>query len=585
MIAEGFSSPRAREELVIMCARDPLFTVNTFVWTFDPRLLPNPTIVPFITYAAYQDEALLEILDAILYQYDILIEKSRDMGASWLIIVAFWYLWQFRRNQAFRLVSRVEDLVDRTEDPDSLFWKIDLIIKSLPSWLRPNIGRSHLHLYNRDMDSVINGSSTTGDVARGGRCGAMLLDEFAAVKDGHAVLSSTRDVTGCRVFNSTPKGVGNAFYDQAVNPGIRKLRFHWSQHPVKAAGLYVARNGKLEILDEGYDFPPGYEFVLDGKMRSPWYDKQCQRAAHAMEIAQELDIDYLGSDFQFFDPEIVRQIQASDVKDPIATGELEYDDDALEHQHQRAKIRFTEASGGRFCLWTELHPATGLPPDDDDYVVAVDISAGTGASNSAISVGRRRTREKVAEFVTPWVKPEGLARTAYAIGKFFHNAFMIWDAGGHGQVFGDTLWKMGYHHVYFRENDKSITKKVSDIPGVFLQPDTKLAILGAYRKALSDRAFVQRSYHANRELLQYVFTSQGQVEHASATHNIDPSGARKNHGDRVIADALLWKGIQFVPVEDQINIDSRVKSIRASLETFAGRRKLHEQKLQVANSW
>jgi len=44
------------------------------------------------------------------------------------------------------LVSRVEDLVDKTDDPKSLFWKIDFIHKHLPKWLMPDFERQKMHL-------------------------------------------------------------------------------------------------------------------------------------------------------------------------------------------------------------------------------------------------------------------------------------------------------------------------------------------------------------------------------------------------------------------------------------------------------
>ncbi|MCX5637099.1 MAG: hypothetical protein NTX52_05325, partial [Planctomycetota bacterium] len=237
MIMLGASDPEAAEELWIMCSRDPLFYINTFVWTYDPR--KNPAALPFITYD-YQDEALIEVFRAIGH-YDLLTKKSRDMGASWIYIVAPEYLWHFRQLQSFLFVSRVQDLVDKTEDPDCLFWKLDFIHKNLPQFLLPSINRTKLHIYNIDNGSTIDGSSTTGDVARGGRRTAILLDEFASVEEGYAVLSATRDATRCRLFNSTPKGVGNAFYDM-TQTDIKVLRFHWSQHPEKKPGLYTSKD-------------------------------------------------------------------------------------------------------------------------------------------------------------------------------------------------------------------------------------------------------------------------------------------------------------------------------------------------------
>ncbi|MCK5604749.1 hypothetical protein KAR91_22860, partial [Candidatus Pacearchaeota archaeon] len=277
MIELGASSFEAAKELWIMCKRDPLFYINTFVFTYDPRR--QPSALPFITYE-YQDEAILELNEAV-GNYDLFIEKSRDMGASWLCLFVPQYRFQFHDLQSFLMVSRKEDLVDKTEDPDCLFWKVDFIHENQPAWLRPRVNRNKLHIYNLDNGSTIDGSSTTGDVGRGGRRTAILLDEFASVDDGYAVLAATRDTTTCRLFNSTPKGTGNAFYDMKMTD-IRKLRMHWSQHPIKAEGLYTSKDGQLIIIDDRHNHAEGYEFILDGKLRSPWYDVQCKRAAHPM---------------------------------------------------------------------------------------------------------------------------------------------------------------------------------------------------------------------------------------------------------------------------------------------------------------
>lgn len=43
------------------------------------------------------------------------------------------------------------------------------------------------------------------------------------------------------------------------------------------------------------------------------------------------------------------------------------------------------------------------------------------------------------------------------------------------------------------------------------------------------------------ELKEYIYSPTLGIVHARAETNIDPSGARDNHGDRCIADALAWR--------------------------------------------
>lgn len=567
MIQLGCSDEKAAEELWIMCRRDLLFYVNTFVFTYDPRL-PEP-VIPFITYD-YQDEALVETEIAIVRGQDLLFEKSRDMGATWIGDTVIEKRWHFHTLQSFLMLSRVEDLVDKTEDPDCLFWKIDFLIQNLPPFLKPNVNRNKLHIYNKDNSSTIDGVSTTGNAGRGGRRTAIFLDEFASIDMGHEVLSSTRDVTRCRLFNSTPKGTGNAFFDMTQTP-IKKLRFHWSLHPVKRMGLYTSENGTLKILDDGYKFEDDYPFILDGKLRSPWYDNECKRAAHPMEIAQELDIDYLGSDYQFFTSDVIKRIQTQDIRPPLKVGELEFEPDSLR------PLYFTEQEGGNLHVWISIDPR-GRISETIPCVLGVDIAAGTGSSNSAISVVNEKTGEKILEYASAFIKPERLARLAVALARWCNNGFLIWDGAGHGRVFSDTVIELGYRNIYYRRNDKSITKKVTDIPGYFLTADNKLSLLGAYRKALDCGAFTQRSYEANRECLQYVFTTKSTVEHAGSRNTVDPTGAKDNHGDRVIADALAWRAVQVHSyIESEIDMTNDY--------CYAARRQRYLERQRNKNYW
>ena len=136
------------------CKRDLLFYVNAFGWTYDPRR-ENGSI-PFLTYP-FQDELMLDMVECIQTGKDVLVTKSRDMGASWCILTVFEWMWHFRPDLSFLLVSRNEDYVDKPGNPKSLFWKIDFLHKNQPKWLLPNMTRTKLRLTNDDNGSNIDG--------------------------------------------------------------------------------------------------------------------------------------------------------------------------------------------------------------------------------------------------------------------------------------------------------------------------------------------------------------------------------------------------------------------------------------------
>jgi hypothetical protein len=578
----GYDSDEAAKELWVACRNDPFFWINTFVWTYNPKMLPKLTTRPMVTYG-FQDNALWELFNAVLNQVDIQIEKSREMTATWDLLLTFVWFAQFHPGLSFRVVSRNADLVDSTEDPDALFCKIDFILQNQPPWIinETQYNRTNMHLYFRETSSTIDGNSTTGDVSRGGRCTAMGLDEFAAVPDGHAMLRATRDVTNCRIYNSTPQGAGNAFYDLRSTK-IRHLRLHWSEHPDKRRGLYRSEDGQLVMIDDefrgvvrnskgdGFIFPDNYPFRLDGKLRSPWYDKECDRAAHPMEIAQELDIDYLGSDYQFFDARIIDRIQKEDVRDPIVCGELEFDLETCE------PIRFVQFPDGRLKLWINLSPE-GNFPENIKVIQGADISAGTGASNSALTFVNAETGEKIAEFVDPNTLAEEFATYAVAMAKWAGGAYMIWDASGpHGRIFGSRVIDLNYTNIYWKTSINKFTKKPSDIPGFYLNPGDKADAFGRYRRALKEGTFIQRSYEANKECLFYIQVSGGQgIEHTAASNSQDPTGARANHGDRAVADVMANYALYVLRKKDPVREAPKEPEF-----CFKARREQYESKLR-----
>ena len=518
------------------CAVDPLFYICGFGYTYDPRCEPFAKL-PFILYP-FQREGLLGIIDAI-NKHDLLVEKSRDTGASWMCILAFEWMWHFFPLKSFLMGSRTEDYVDNAENPKSLFWKLDFFQTHLPKWLMPHgfnraEHRRKMHLINPDNGSVIDGESTTGQFARGDRRTAIFLDEFAAVEFGHKVLPATRDATRSRIFNSTPLGGKGAFYDLSLT-AIKKLRFHWSEHPEKRKGLYTTdEEGHLVILDEE-NYPEDYKPILDGKLRSIAYDHEEARSS-PREMAQEWDINYLGSGYQYFNAGAIQEAIQKYARPPIVIGDLEYDSITGE------VIRFREDENGHIRLWCLLDK-DGNIPKEHKAVLGVDVSAGTGSSNSCLAGYDAVTNEKILEYTNPYIRPEEFAKQAVAIACWMGKAYLVWESNGPGRQFGSRVMELRYSNIYLRKREEAIGKKVSQIPGWASTRETKLVLVGDYRSAVEKGMCVNRSKRALEECLEYIFDPQGGVSHSCADDKSDPSGARSNHGDRVIADALAWRGM------------------------------------------
>ena len=532
------------------CRRDLLYWINTYGWLYEPRTSKE---LPFITYP-FQERTLLGMLP-FLGEQEMAIAKSRDMGATWMLLYLLTHQWQFEPMMALGLISSDADLVDKTNEPDALFWKLDFILSHQPSFLLPKIDRQKFSLVNVTLKSTFTGVATTEDAFRGGRKTAIMVDEAAKLKmaEGYGLYSSIQQATNCIIWNSTPKGRTGIFADRVDRlPPERLTKLHWSEHPVKAEGLYYDEKGKA---------------------RSPWYDKQCEEIGIPVLIAQELDLDFAGSQTPFYPEETLRKVRELDVRDPFRRGFLSFDPQTLE------PWEFKDDPRGNLLLWVNLD---GKAPPGDRYAAGVDVSAGTGATPTCLAMGSYRHAAKVAEIADARLGPVEAAHYFIAVCKWFGNAKLCWESGGPAAEFSKRVLQAGYSNIYWRRNEESASKKMYDTPGWSPSGNNKVVVHTRFRHALG-RAWLERSAETVKECGFYIFTEDSQVEHARHRNVIDPSGAKENHGDRVIATALCW----FMLEEMGVTKPDRTPEVPAEIPigSLAWRREQWEREKTAKTRW
>ena len=524
-----------QDDLRQMCRMDMLFWVNVFGWTVNPKSQDN-AVVPVIT-PPFQVALFIDLEDSIGVG-DLLLEKSREMYATWTTLIVFKHRFDFYEYVTFLCISRNEDMVDKRGDPKSLFWKIDFFNSHLPGWLRPPQDRTRLHYENLERGNTIDGESTTGSAGRGDRRTAIFLDEAADYENGSEVMASTQRATRSRIFNSTHQGVGTAFYELSRNPKVKTRFVHWSLSPSRAAGLYTTDDGgRLKIIDTDFNFPPGYPFVTDGRMRSPLQDVEFDRAKHPRIYDQEEDGDCMGSAELLFDSAVLARAMDEDVCDPRLQGELR----AAAEGQDRPEVEAIR--GGRFKVWEILDHA-GRPCMDHVFTVGVDISAGVGASNSVVSVINATTRTKAAEWSSNAVQPDELAEICVDICRIFTTKHgpprACWESNsGLGRTFGRVLMKR-HSNVYWRKNEEEFAPREKDIPGwasgASSKRDWMLELAGAMRR----REYTERSDTCIFEARMYILGRDGGAHHSRTTGSDEVSGSEKNHGDHCIATMIAW---------------------------------------------
>lgn len=243
------------------CEDSAVYWINNWCWTFDPRR--KPSNIPFNLFPK-QEEFLRWLGDRIAKNEDGIVEKSRDAGLSWLCIAFAAWLWLFTPSSKVTVGSRKADLVDRLGDPDSLFEKIRILLKNLPSWMQPeNYTDNELRFGNK-----ANGSSITGEageqMGRGGRSSLYFLDEFAFVERAQRVDAAVSENSEVKIYVSTPNGNGNVFAKKRHSGQYPVFRIHWRDDPRKNDAWYAKRKKQLDPVVLAQEIDIDYAASIEG---------------------------------------------------------------------------------------------------------------------------------------------------------------------------------------------------------------------------------------------------------------------------------------------------------------------------------
>lgn len=495
-------------------------------WTYAPKEVDLttgrevPSAKPHRPYVLWscQERAADEILSAVSDGRDVVVRKSRDMGASWLLAAVATWGWLFKGWQTL-LVSRIEDGVDRSGDPDSLLWKVDYLLESQPPWLLPlpakqllkrgSDTRQHMMIRNPVSGATIAGQASTAHVGRGGRRTIVLFDEFAAMDDAEAAWRSAADCTACRIAVSTPLGSGTHYASlvrQSRTQGDpRCVELLYMDHPSKGAGAETRLDGDGRVTGVA-----GSEYVW-----TPWLGEQMKRR-DPVDMAQNVFATEVGSGSNFFVPSVV----TSHMNEWAQPG-------------QRCELlrgKWVDDPNGRWRIWRmgELHR---------EYVMFADPSYGTGSANAAICVMDSETREVVAEFADPNVPPHDLANEMVEVAMTEYRGRRLpmigWEVNGPGAAMHHDFIRIGYHALYQQRIVGTTTARRTVRYGWNSSRRAKRTMLSALSRAVTQGDCRVPSEDTLREMLDYVIMDDGSIEQSSVKDL--SSGARESHGDRVIA--------------------------------------------------
>lgn len=545
--------PEMRAKLKQLCAVSPYFLVQAFGTTNDPRR--KPSVLPFVMYP-FQVDLMYECLEAIFLGHDYFIEKCRDMGASWIVIVCVVYLWLYWPDSAVLLGSFKEERVDRKRG--SLMKMADTFIRRLPPWLMPDSFNPERHrvfmsLRNPEGDSSIEGEATNPEFGRGDRKTVILFDELAYWGDKQQGMDTeawegTADVANCRIALSTPHGVNNQYYrlkERFDSGAMRGVTLDWTKHPRKAEGLTIGP---------------------DGLPTSPWLEDQKKRRS-AEYLAQEVFIKYLGTGNPAF-PQSMEALNAlrKTLGDRIMEGTYskayrfvyeEKRDDRLHLKigHRIAKVEpWDPGDRGLYRdMFLDQRAHGGTPgvlhvfeePLRDWknlYTISCDQSEGlSGGDFSTISVLRRPdTPGKRAVQVAVWrgaVDADILAEIFVWMQRKYNGAFMVPEGNPAGQAMigyvRDIMGPSFSRNCYHSEVTGKDQVKKTDRLGYVVSRVTKPPIVAATALAIRNFEVEINCLQTCVELFNYERTESGSYQ-----------GRAPYHDDAAIAFMLGLSGSQ-----------------------------------------
>lgn len=254
-----------QQELIELCKENPWEFVNRFCWTYDPREA-DPSI-PFNLFKR-QEEFLQWLKAKEAGQEDGIAEKCRDVGFSWLCCAYALHGWLFRPGFKCGFGSRKQELVDRLGDPDCIFEKIRFLRDKLPQWMMPKGFNRRVHDGIRKIINPANGASIIGEggdnIGRGGRTTVYFLDEAAFIARPKKVDAALSQNSRCKIYVSTPNGLGNPFAQKRHSGKFDVFTFRWWQDPRKDAAWYQKQKDTLDPVVLAQEVDIDYAASMEG---------------------------------------------------------------------------------------------------------------------------------------------------------------------------------------------------------------------------------------------------------------------------------------------------------------------------------
>ncbi len=268
-------APGAVDTLKLFYRENPADFINDWGVTFDPRNVDQglPTYLPFVLFPK-QREFIEYVVGKWRDKESGLVEKSRDVGATWLSAALACTLCLFHEGVAIGFGSRVVDLVDKIGTMKPILPKARVFMMNLPEEFRggwdPNVHAPYMRIVFPQTGSFIGGEG--GDqIGRGDRTSIYFVDEAAHLERPDLIEASLSETTRCRIDMSSVNGMNNAFARKRWEGRVEPFIFDWRDDPRKDEEWYAKRCRELDPVVVAQEIDRDYSASVHGiVIPGPW---------------------------------------------------------------------------------------------------------------------------------------------------------------------------------------------------------------------------------------------------------------------------------------------------------------------------
>lgn len=477
-----------KQEMVqemIKCTKSAEYYLGTHGWVYHPK----KGHVKFNLFE-YQREALRSYQEN---RFNIVL-KSRQTGFSTLTAGYIAWLIIFHRAKEIVVVANKQD------NAQGFIRKIKTFIKKTPDWMVPALESDNKKSIELTNGSKVTAQATTGDAGRSESLSLLVLDEAAMIETGKvddlwAAAYPTLSLGGSAIIISTPKGVGNWYHKQWLSSMNKESDFkplvaHWTDHPVygDVAVWSCGKCGHKQKTGRINPLKPVIPCEACGENAlyptSPWYEEQRKQLGDPRKVAQELDMDFLGSGDQVIAEQYIKDAEKN-CRPPIRIGGWD----------------------NNLWIWSE-------PEDKHEYLVSADVARGDGTDYSACHVIDLHTRQQVAEYKGK-LPPDLFAKFIMELGYDYNSALLVTEANSVGYATCLKIVEDEYPNIFYsikgqhgrdrRKLEKAYRNKEAMVPGFQTTLTTRPLLIAQLEQEVRTGTFTIRSTRTISELRTLIY--------------------------------------------------------------------------------